>query len=265
MDDFQYRPLDALREIRLLGFRTPQDFDSSTYQDQPLFDIIHVTLEEAPKYETVSYTWGSSAQEYDLVVRDGNQAGLPQKLKVTKSLFEALPRLTAQSDTGYLWIDQLCINQQDVEERNAQVSKMGMIYRQCTRVLIWLGEETTNTTHLRDLLDLTTKSVPDDVRTLADVDLQHSLHTTKEAMIEWIATRTKNHSGVLGFTHETCGYGLPQMTESTDKSAGDCSDEICSCLAERIRDTFEDILNRTWVSELLLYRSVVESGRLTSS
>jgi hypothetical protein len=213
-----------------------------------LFDIIHVTLEEAPKYETVSYTWGSSAQDHDLVVKDSNTAGLPQKLKVTRSLFEALPRLTAQSDTGYLWIDQLCINQQDVEERNAQVSIMGKIYRQCARVLIWLGEESTTTTHLRDLLDLTTKGVPDEVRTLADVDLQNSLHTTKEAMIEWIATRTKYQSGILGLTHETCGYSTSRTVESSAVVPAYNTGEICSCLAEQTRDMFEDILNRPWVS-----------------
>jgi hypothetical protein len=265
MDDFQYRSLDALREIRLLGFQTHQDLDSSTHQDQPFFDIIHVTLEEAPKYETVSYTWGTSAQEYDLVVRDGNQAGLPQKLRITASLFKALPRLINQSETGYLWIDQLCINQQDVEERNAQVSIMGKVYRQCTRVLIWLGEETTTTTHLRDLLDLTTKGVPDEVRTLADADLQHSLHTTKETMIEWIATRTRYHSGVLGLTHETCGYSTSQMVGSTAVVPAYDTGEICSCLAEKIRDIFEDILNRPWVSDHIYYSSNVEDGRLTSA
>ena len=38
-----------------------------------------------------------------------------------------------------LWIDALCINQQDVSERNHQVSQMGRIYQSATGVLAWLG------------------------------------------------------------------------------------------------------------------------------
>ena len=38
------------------------------------------------------------------------------------------------------WIDALCINQEDYDERSSQVMLMGSIYRQSTVCLVWLGE-----------------------------------------------------------------------------------------------------------------------------
>ena len=43
-----------------------------------------------------------------------------------------------------LWIDAICINQADIEERGYQVQLMGNIYRECKRALIWLGDSDDN-------------------------------------------------------------------------------------------------------------------------
>ena len=40
-----------------------------------------------------------------------------------------------------LWVDQICINQEDLEERSAQVKAMSIIYKSAARVLVWLGAE----------------------------------------------------------------------------------------------------------------------------
>lgn len=40
----------------------------------------------------------------------------------------------------YLWIDAICINQDDIAEKNSQVAMMAEIYKKATRVNIWLGE-----------------------------------------------------------------------------------------------------------------------------
>jgi hypothetical protein len=39
----------------------------------------------------------------------------------------------------YLWIDAICINQADADEKGMQFTMMGSIYAQASRVLIWLG------------------------------------------------------------------------------------------------------------------------------
>jgi hypothetical protein len=63
-------------------------------------------------------------------------------LRITKLLKEALAFVERQCATGYLWIDQICIDQDDRNERGDQVKVMGHIYSSCSRVLIWLGRMT---------------------------------------------------------------------------------------------------------------------------
>jgi hypothetical protein len=71
-------------------------------------------------------------------------------LKVTANLKDALRMLTGllTSQTPgptYYWIDALCMNQQDVLERNAQVAKMAEIYLKAQSVIVWLGKEDEHT------------------------------------------------------------------------------------------------------------------------
>jgi hypothetical protein len=67
-------------------------------------------------------------------------------IKVTSNLKDAL-RMLAGSATSrsmgpnYYWIDALCMDQQNVLERNAQVAKMAEIFRKAQSVIVWLGKE----------------------------------------------------------------------------------------------------------------------------
>jgi hypothetical protein len=58
---------------------------------------------------------------------------------VRENLFLALKNLRQTTTARALWIDALCINQQDINERNHQVNQMGTIYSQAQRVVAWLG------------------------------------------------------------------------------------------------------------------------------
>jgi hypothetical protein len=58
-----------------------------------------------------------------------------------------------EDDNRRLWIDALCINQHDIEERNAQVKNMSDIYEQASQVLVWLGKANSNIEKVIDLLD----------------------------------------------------------------------------------------------------------------
>lgn len=59
-------------------------------------------------------------------------------MKVTPSLYDALLQLRQRPPQEY-WIDALCINQMDDEEKSSQVQMMGRIYREAELVLVWLG------------------------------------------------------------------------------------------------------------------------------
>jgi hypothetical protein len=59
-------------------------------------------------------------------------------------LYEALKRLRS-SNHQYLWVDQICINQANCEEKNSQVQLMSKIYSSAETVLVWLGEKESST------------------------------------------------------------------------------------------------------------------------
>jgi hypothetical protein len=60
---------------------------------------------------------------------------------VTTNLEVALRYLRHQKAHKVLWVDALCINQEDIKERNYQVRTMRDIYVAAEKVVVWLGEE----------------------------------------------------------------------------------------------------------------------------
>ncbi|KAF4535920.1 Heterokaryon incompatibility protein [Lasiodiplodia theobromae] len=86
------------------------------------------------KYEALSYVWGDPNKRRPIIVS--------RKLfQATENLEAALRNLRHPTQPRVLWIDAICINQNDVQERNEQVKLMGDIYRCARRVIVWLGPE----------------------------------------------------------------------------------------------------------------------------
>ncbi|KAK4212605.1 heterokaryon incompatibility protein-domain-containing protein [Rhypophila decipiens] len=85
-----------------------------------------------PQYEALSYVWGDLTEQKEMLL-DG------QPKEITTNLWTALKYLRQPDVCRTLWIDAVCINQSDMQERNNQVAQMGRIYSQASRVLIWLG------------------------------------------------------------------------------------------------------------------------------
>jgi hypothetical protein len=144
LQPYQYLPLESPSHIRLLSFSfeprssKPSDQIPESLEDVDV-DIIHVDLQKDPLYRAFSYVWGNSASTAEIRVKGD------KKIIVSASLVEILNsvvRLQENSklQTLPLWIDQLCINQHNLEERCQQVSMMGTIYMNADHVLAWLGE-----------------------------------------------------------------------------------------------------------------------------
>jgi hypothetical protein len=86
-------------------------------------------------YEALSYIWGDiSSSTQETVIISGNSVA------VTSNLHTALRHLRHPINKRTLWIDQLCINQWDNDEKAQQVAMMRDIYKNCTRCIIWFGE-----------------------------------------------------------------------------------------------------------------------------
>jgi len=123
---YTYRSLKKEDEIRIFKV---EKIGPSEWQ----YDIEHTTLTGAPPFETVSYVWGPDTRRNILRLRDD------RTIRINDNLAKALPYLAAECKTGYLWIDQINIDQSSTQERNHQVKMMGDIYCRGERVLAWLG------------------------------------------------------------------------------------------------------------------------------
>jgi hypothetical protein len=120
---YQYRPLDD-NQIRVLTANDASHNSSSFH---------HVTLDEHQTYNAVSYAWGpSTLGPLPFITIDGCivEAGA--------NAFEALSSATRLQSGVPVWIDAICINQQDPYEKAKQIPLMGKVYSQASSVLIVL-------------------------------------------------------------------------------------------------------------------------------
>lgn len=132
---FTYTPLNNQdKEIRLLTL-LPGDRNDSI-----LCQITTHSLLSCLAYNALSYVWGDATTSSDprnTVLLDN------QSFSVTANLLSALHHLRppAAGEAVTLWVDAICINQADLDERNQQVAIMRDIYATAERVIIWLGED----------------------------------------------------------------------------------------------------------------------------
>ncbi|KAJ3549449.1 hypothetical protein NM208_g495 [Fusarium decemcellulare] len=129
--------------------------------------LYNADLNDMPEYEAVSYSWnrdvlrnrlsvmismlvpGLDWQEHSVEVASGSASRLlvcdGRVLMIQSNLYDFLVRLRAQRRGCALWIDAICINQDDTDEQArveklSQILRMGRIYEAARRVLVWLGE-----------------------------------------------------------------------------------------------------------------------------
>jgi hypothetical protein len=118
----------------------------------------HFMIPSAVRYKAVSYRWGTGP-----ISKEIQMNGCP--VKISDNLFDFLSQQSSIMETWtleegrhiedlpstehvgnapwvsnpWLWIDQLCIDQSSVSEKNHQVAQMGAIFSNAVQVLVWLG------------------------------------------------------------------------------------------------------------------------------
>ena len=120
-------PLETGTRIRVLHL-LPRTHGSSIYLKLKVVD-----LDSEPIYQALSYTWGKSSEGRYVFVN-----GI-YRVSVTDNLFNALHGLRRRLKVRVLWVDQLCINQSDLKERERQVALMGRVYSEAVCTNVWLG------------------------------------------------------------------------------------------------------------------------------
>ncbi|KAI0014205.1 heterokaryon incompatibility protein-domain-containing protein [Xylariaceae sp. FL0662B] len=86
-------------------------------------------------YEALSYAWGDTTRCHTIGC-NGEPFG------ITANLESALRHLRHPYGRRVLWVDAICIDQDDDDERGRQVRLMKQIFSQAQRVIVWLGQET---------------------------------------------------------------------------------------------------------------------------
>jgi hypothetical protein len=166
---YHYQPFPTLTSIRLLKVNG-RESDGTLH-----VSLKTVDLADNPSYQTLSYTWGNPhangvdfTENFNAVSTEysvGQKVAIfcdGQVLEVQRNLLDALGELRQVFNDGqeheanpgassksasplapnsnlYVWIDAICINQDDLEERALQVRIMDQIYHKAAHTIIWLG------------------------------------------------------------------------------------------------------------------------------
>lgn len=126
---YTYRPLDFQnRGFRVAILQPAPDFSAPI-----CCDLAEVTLNSHPNYEAISYVWGNPSNQAPIYLEDAES-------RVTANLALALRYLRLKHEPRTLWVNAICIDQSNIDERSRQVQLMKDIYSFCIRDLIWLGE-----------------------------------------------------------------------------------------------------------------------------
>ncbi|KXT09135.1 hypothetical protein AC579_386 [Pseudocercospora musae] len=91
-------------------------------------------LQRRVQYRALSYCWGQPNFTHDITCGD-------IVVSITQNLHSALSHIRHKSCTTYLWVDALCINQEDAEEKSRHIGNMLTIYAEAEAVIVWLGED----------------------------------------------------------------------------------------------------------------------------
>jgi hypothetical protein len=150
-----YTPLDSeARQIRVLQL-SPAKCEADDIECSLTTISIQRKLRKRKAYEALSYTWGPSEPRSTLRLNGSI-------FEISPNLNLALRRLRSPSNRRVLWIDAICINQEDVRERTQQVNMMCEVYASASRVLVWLGE---SDPHIDEALDY-----------IADMETPRNIH-----------------------------------------------------------------------------------------
>ena len=124
-------PLPGSNSIRLLRLNPSED-ETAPIKCQLFNYSLDGSDKGPPQYEALSYVWGNPENTLPIFIDE-------HQFNITENLYAALRRLRDRS-IEWIWIDAICINQQDQQERGHQVRSMAKIYGRAHRVVVWLGE-----------------------------------------------------------------------------------------------------------------------------
>ena len=144
---YEHQKLLHDQSLRLLKLKHADDPNSRI-----ICDLFEVTPDKKKdhKYEALSWTWEGEKFDTPIYI---DQNDRPYDLKIPNNLLQALKVLRKADESRTLWIDAICINQDDVHEKNHQIPMMPSIYGGAERVCVWLGNATKDSDRAIDFME----------------------------------------------------------------------------------------------------------------
>lgn len=133
MDKYTYESITTESTTRMLVL------SNGAYKDQLTGHLEIAKLDNCPPWEALSYAWGETNTYSSIKIGD-------RFIKISNNLDDALRSLRYEDDEDdeaphsgrRLWVDQICINQENTHERSEQVRMMYRIYEKAGKVLVYL-------------------------------------------------------------------------------------------------------------------------------
>lgn len=156
--------------------------EPGTAEDPTIVTLLAVPSPSSTSYDTVPYVWGNAEDTLDILCNG-------EPFPVTTNLYWALQHVRHTSQPRHIWVDAVCINQQDLVERSSQVAMMGTIYSSAEIVYVCLGDSPEH----------------DDV--LAQAIIEKALHQRN-------AGSDENRPKLLDLRHEIAWYDIGRLTRN---------------------------------------------------
>ncbi|XXH00562.1 hypothetical protein Hte_006910 [Hypoxylon texense] len=129
---YTYTPLSPTAQTRVIVLQPALDYSAELHCIIHEYDFHDTKIDG---YDAVSYTWGEPDFSEELIVDPSF------RVRITPNLRDALRRFRLPNKARRLWVDAICIDQGDEDEKSQQIPLMSQIYRSASSVCVWLGDD----------------------------------------------------------------------------------------------------------------------------
>jgi hypothetical protein len=193
---YVYASLTDLNNIRLL------ELESGPYFTSLQCRLVVSRLTGDRPYQALSYAWGETTKTHHVIIEG-------KRLPISANLDRALRRIRHTEQNLCLWVDAICINQDDADEKEKQISMMLQIYQSARRVVAYLGEQSDHSELMPQFFDITIRAF----RVFQSLDnvennIDHDDMNRSMATMEEIGDPTSNN---IMWRAARAFYGRPWM------------------------------------------------------
>ncbi|KAI7541839.1 HET-domain-containing protein [Hortaea werneckii] len=134
------------------------------------------SVQRFPPYHALSYHWGPAGGRHMVRILVDSNA---YSIQIRRNLHTALRRLRSTQVDVHLWVDALCVDQENKDEKSSQIPLMRLIFSRANSVKVWLGEAAADSDRAMDF-----------IKTCATSDSFNKLIKDNSTPADWAALST---------------------------------------------------------------------------